>query len=56
MDGNREMNLFILINQSLDIVYCSTTLSNHFIIRFTILPWGYIWNEFCQLSTFNISN
>jgi len=37
------MNLLILINSSLEVIYCSTTLSNHGSIRFrlTITPGGY---------------
>ena len=31
---NHEMNLLSLINLSLDIVYCSMILFNHYIIKF----------------------
>jgi len=31
---NHETNLLSLINPSLDVIYCSTILSNHCIIRF----------------------
>ena len=31
---NHEKNLLSLINPSLDVVYCSTILLNHYIIRF----------------------
>jgi hypothetical protein len=31
--GNRETNLLSLINSSLYIIYCSTTLSNHDVIK-----------------------
>ena len=53
------MNLLSLINMSLEVVYCSTILSNHCIIRFIRFVSRFhsgLWNGFCQLSTFRISN
>jgi len=37
MEEKSEMNLLILINPSLDVVYCSTILSNHEPISFAQL-------------------
>ena len=34
LTGNHEMNLLSLINPSSEVVYRSSTLSNHYIIRF----------------------
>ena len=53
------MNVLSLINSSLEIGYCSTTLSNHCIIRFIIFVSRFhpeLWNGFYQLSTFNTPN
>jgi hypothetical protein len=36
--GNRETNLLSIINPSLVIVYCSTTLSNHSLIGIKFHP------------------
>ena len=56
---NRDTNLLSIINPSLEVVYYSTILSNHGSIRIkrfvSQLTRG-LWDEFCQLSTFNTPN
>jgi len=47
--GNRETNLLSQINLSLEVVYCSTILSNHSPIRlkrFISQLHSGLWNEF----------
>jgi len=59
MDEKSRDESIKLINLSLEVIYCSTTLSIHGPIRlkrFISQLHPGLWNEFCQLSTFNTSN